>query len=132
MLEIYVHLFHTDPGNSNFLEEMRGCHCTGCMFCCHRLELRIVKGPLIVFGRLPNCIVDKYTALGNPAVKLCEINPDCRFMISASAAHALGNPSTSSGFTLNLLIRITGPMFFSSICMESVIFSSISTSFAKT
>ncbi|HZD82449.1 MAG TPA: hypothetical protein VE076_06190, partial [Nitrososphaeraceae archaeon] len=28
------------------------------------------------------------------------------------AAHALGNPCTSSGFTLNLLIRITGPIFF--------------------
>ena len=128
-----MHLFHTDPGNRNFLEEMRGCHCTGCMFCCcHRLELRIVKGPLIVFGRLPNCIVDKTQLPAIPRWSCVEINPGCRFMISASAAHALGNPCTSSGFTLNLLIRITGPMFFSSICMESVIFSSISTSFAKT
>ena len=39
------------------------------------MELWIAKGPLIMFGRLPNCIVDEYTAPGNPAVKLCGNEP---------------------------------------------------------
>jgi hypothetical protein len=67
----YTRLFYTDPGDCNFLEEMR----TGCgafwIFLSTGLKLRIVIGALIVFCRLPNRIVDEHTTACNPSVKLC-------------------------------------------------------------
>src|SRR2546430_2893355 len=118
-----MHLFHTDPGNRNFLEQMRGCHCTGCMFCCHRLGLRIVKGPLIVFGRLPNCIVDKYTAPGNPAVKLCGDKSWLPLHDFSFGCPCSWEPMYILRFHIELIDQNNWANIFSSICMESVIFS---------
>ena len=106
---------------------MRRCYCAIRKFLQTRLELRIVKRFFVMFCRLPNCIVDKYRIASNSAVKLRRMHPCCLFMIAALAVHVLMNSSTSSAFTVNLFIKITG-VTFSSFCVKSFTFSSVSMS----
>ena len=108
---------------------MRRYNYTGWILLKTRLQLSVLKCLLIQLSRFPNCIVDEHTAATNSAVKLCGNESGCCLKYVASAFQAFKKWSTSSGFTLNLLIRMTGPTFFSSICSENVTFSSISTSF---
>src|SRR5919108_5345620 len=108
---------------------MRRCDGTGRIVPQLRVEITVLKCLLIQLSRFPNCIVDEHTAATNSAVKLCGNESGCCLKYVASAFQAFKKWSTSSGFTLNLLIRMTGPTFFSSICSENVTFSSISTSF---
>src|SRR5258708_21681402 len=57
------------------------------------------------------------------------MNPGCPFITAASAVHALRNCSTSSGSTVNLLMRMTAPPS-TLICSKTVTFGSISISLA--
>src|SRR5215510_14316739 len=63
-----------------------------------------------------------------PRCSCAETKPGCRLKNSASAAHALIRCSASSGLTLNLLTRMTGPSLVAN-CADSGNVSSISTNF---
>jgi hypothetical protein len=80
-------------------------------------------------GRLPDCIINECTSTCNTAtVKLSRDESRLLLHNRSFSTHLSRNWSTSSPFTWNLLIKITG-LALSSICTENVTFSSISTSF---